>query len=238
MRKEKRNMETTDTNATSYLCTDTSAEDIVRKFIEVGRPEEGPSADRFYELCKHLFDVNWKHQKFWVNDGKKGEGILTKNDLFQSTMYSVLAKLETYDQEESFANWYYTICNRACRKEFNQIKQHSSVLSLNVPIMNNEEDDRELMDTLQDGDFDFTQGIIVGSWLEEVLGELKDNYRAAVILKIILDYDTKEIAQMYHVKESTVNNWIHRGKERLRVLVCKDDPGFDYESEHKEEREF
>ena len=236
MRMKNRSMETNGNDDIFYLCKNGEAEAIVQRYIEEGRPKGGASAVRFYELCEGLFNMNWNYKKYWIDKDRNSEGILTREDLFQSTMCLVLEKLEEYDQSKPFSYWFYGICNRACRKEFQYVKKQSSVLSLNEFVNYNDEDDCELIDILPSENSDFTNLSILISLSRERLGKLNVNYRNAFILKVIYGYDTKEIAQMLHVSVSTVNNWVHRGKDKLKKFNCAETPENDHENVQEEEK--
>lgn len=58
--------------------------------------------------------------------------------------------------------------------------------------------------------------------LVKLFGRLPETYRAALEMKLLLDYSGKEIAEHLGISESAVNTRISRGRVLLRELVEKE----------------
>jgi RNA polymerase sigma-70 factor (ECF subfamily) len=56
-------------------------------------------------------------------------------------------------------------------------------------------------------------------YLQELLGQLSPDYRAAVVLADVIGYSYEEIADILDVPVGTVRSRLHRGRSRLREAL-------------------
>ena len=119
--------------------------------------------------------------------------------------------------EKSFCSWLSVICLNSYRKLYNDAMKFDTC-SLDAPVLTK---DGELCGTLADtidSGVDVEKRIIDIEMLKEVLDwffGLRSNYRRAMELCYIGGMSRKEASVVLNVRETTLNNHLKRGADRL-----------------------
>ena len=61
------------------------------------------------------------------------------------------------------------------------------------------------------------------SWLLDAMKDLPEKYRISLYLYYYEEYSAREIAEMMGVKESAVNQYLARGRRKLRTIITDEE---------------
>ncbi len=151
-----------------------------------------------------------------VNNYELGDW--TVEDLAAECMVKVIGNLEKYDNTYSFNTWYSHICSNTFCKHYNRYKK---VEFHEISIFKDEDDEEvSIIDTLS-GPVNIEESFVKGentAWKEFMgaINGLNSNYRAAIDMCYIKGMSVKQAAAILGVNESTVNNWLARGRKKLQ----------------------
>lgn len=138
---------------------------------------------------------------------------------------------DMYDPEKSnFSTWLYTICKNLCLAELYKIKKDnyfpqdiseiydSEKLSNNIVTVSDKNqytvEDNELVCNTPD---EITQKIYNTSIME--INNLGGNYTKILTMKLVDDKKIREISDELDMNESTVKNYLYKGKEMLEDIM-------------------
>lgn len=145
-------------------------------------------------------------------------------DATQETFLKVYRHFARFRGEASLKTW---ICRiainqaRSTERWWRRRHRHSTA-SLESPLGLNLDDDRSLADTLESDAVSPEADALSrerGRRIEAGLGDLKKDFRVAVILRDIEGLSYEEIAYVTEVSVGTVKSRIARGREMLREAV-------------------
>lgn len=155
-----------------------------------------------------------------VRDREKSE------DLAQDTFIKVLNHIDRYKPEFKFSSWIFKIAHNTALDDIR--KKEIPTLSLqgsphekdpaeaaaHAPTVTSDEPTPE----------EFVEGRELGGRIEAAIGELREEYRTAIVLRHIEGRPYEEIAEIMDVPLGTVKTYIHRARlelrERLEHLRC------------------
>jgi RNA polymerase sigma-70 factor (ECF subfamily) len=130
-------------------------------------------------------------------------------DIAQVAMLKAWRALPAFKLDSALGTWLYRITINACSDELRRRKTKT----VSVEVMS--EQGKELADG------GFEEGALTGQSIAWAVGQLNDEYRAAVVLRDIEGYTYDEIAEILHCPIGTVRSRINRAREQLRNLLTK-----------------
>ncbi len=146
-------------------------------------------------------------------------------DMVQEVFLKIFRNIRTFRGNSSLKTWVYRI---AVNEAYNHRRWFSRHQRQEVG-MSRDEVTRSYEDSLADPGrtpFDLTLDRETRALVEEALGKLNPNFRAAVVLRDIEDLSYEEIAVVLEVSIGTVKSRILRGREALRKeLEARLEPG-------------
>jgi len=168
-------------------------------------------AAEFVNECNRICETLVRVNRFELGDW-------TIEDLAGEVMVKVISNLEKYDNAYSFNTWYSQICKNTFFKHYNTYKK----VNLNEISAVKDEDDAEvsIFDTISSG-LDIEDSFVKSqsiAW-NELMGAIEDlntNYKMAIQMCYIKGFSVKRAADEMGVAESTVNNWLARGRKKLK----------------------
>lgn len=155
------------------------------------------------KLDKDSFEVYY--QKYSGNALRVAAAVVRSDaaaaDVVQETFLRVYLNMHKFDNTKNFEPWFYRILINECRRAYG--KKYET-----API----EDLSELAQPIKT-EYDY---------LYEAIGELKKFQRIPIILHYLSGYSYKEIAVILRLNLTTVKARIKRGKEKLRLILQKE----------------
>jgi RNA polymerase sigma-70 factor (ECF subfamily) len=139
-------------------------------------------------------------------------------DLAQDTFIKVLNALDKYDPSYKFSSWIFKIAHNTTVDHLR--KKRPDTLSLEGSPHARTQEQAEAtsftpVDTAEDPEY-YTESQEIGSEIEEAIGELRPEYREAILLWHVEGRPYDEIAQIMDLPLGTVKTYIHRGRNELR----------------------
>jgi RNA polymerase sigma-70 factor (ECF subfamily) len=139
-------------------------------------------------------------------------------DLAQVTFVRVFNHIDRYDPRYKFSSWIFKIATNLTidwirRKELNTVSIDGSrnavtaeqIEATSITIASPDENPEELLEARQ-----------LGQEIEEAIGKLRPEYRAAILLRHVEGREYQEIAEILALPLGTVKTYIHRGRNELR----------------------
>ena len=139
-------------------------------------------------------------------------------DLAQDTFIKVLNALDKYDPSYKFSSWIFKIAHNTTIDHLR--KKELDTLSLDgSPHARTAEQAEATSFTPADTGLDparYTESQQIGSEIELAIGELRPQYREAILLWHVEGRPYDEIAEIMDLPLGTVKTYIHRGRNELR----------------------
>jgi RNA polymerase sigma-70 factor (ECF subfamily) len=139
-------------------------------------------------------------------------------DLAQETFVRVFNHIDRYDPKYKFSSWIFKIATNLTidhirRKELNTVSIDGSrnattaeqIEATAITIISPDENPEELLEAKE-----------LGEEIEEAIGRLRPEYRAAILLRHVEGREYQEIAEIMALPLGTVKTYIHRGRNELR----------------------
>jgi RNA polymerase sigma-70 factor (ECF subfamily) len=144
-------------------------------------------------------------------------------DLAQETFVKAFRALGSYDRRYRFSNWLFKIANNLTIDYLR--KRQIPTLSIDAPAGTRDgvrPGETALAHVLPDSgetpEVHMTN-LELGAQLEDAIGQLRPEYRSAILLRHVEGYAYDEIADIMGVPMGTVKTYLHRGRSELRELL-------------------
>ena len=144
-------------------------------------------------------------------------------DIAQESFIKVLNALDRYDPRFKLSSWIFKIANNTAidhlrKKELDTVSLDGSPHARSVaeaaetwtPSVASEDESPE----------EYVERRELGQELERALGELRPEYRTAIILWHMEDRPYEEIAEIMEIPLGTVKTYIHRARKELRDILA------------------
>jgi RNA polymerase sigma-70 factor (ECF subfamily) len=169
--------------------------------------------DRIYAVCRRVTG-----------------GTSDADDACQEALIKITRNLPRFDGRAAFSTWAYRIATNASLDELRKRKRRPSLHSINPHGLDSEPD---VVDPVATKRIDAVDDRLA---IDEALGELNNDFKAAVVLRDVADLDYDEIADVLEIPIGTVKSRIARGRaalaESLRLDGLLKDPLTRPASEH------
>lgn len=139
-------------------------------------------------------------------------------DLAQETFVRVFNHIGRYDPRYKFSSWIFKIATNLTidwirRKELKTVSIDGSRNAVTsdemeasaITIVSDDENPEELLEAKE-----------LGEEIEQAIGKLRPEYRAAILLRHVEGREYQEIAEIMALPLGTVKTYIHRGRNELR----------------------
>ena len=143
-------------------------------------------------------------------------------DLAQETFVKVFNHLESYNPKYKFSSWIFKIASNLAidtlrKKELKTVSldgsRHAStpdeVESTRITVASSDENPEELLEAKE-----------LGDEIEGAIGQLRAEYRTAIVLRHVEGRPYEEIAEIMEIPLGTVKTYIHRARAELRDLLA------------------
>jgi RNA polymerase sigma-70 factor (ECF subfamily) len=139
-------------------------------------------------------------------------------DLAQETFVRVFNHIGRYDPRYKFSSWIFKIATNLTidwirRKELKTVSIDGSRNAVTsdemeataITIVSDDENPEQLLESKE-----------LGEEIEQAIGKLRPEYRAAILLRHVEGREYQEIAEIMALPLGTVKTYIHRGRNELR----------------------
>jgi RNA polymerase sigma-70 factor (ECF subfamily) len=147
-----------------------------------------------------------------VRDREKAE------DLAQDTFIKVLNAIERYDPSFKFSSWIFKIAHNTALDQLR--RKEPETLSLEGSPHARTEAEAEAStitpEAATENPEQYTASRELGSVIEQAIGQLRPEYRTAILLCHVEGRPYEEIAEIMAVPLGTVKTYIHRARNELK----------------------
>jgi RNA polymerase sigma-70 factor (ECF subfamily) len=162
--------------------------------------------DRVFAVCRHLL-------------GNPADAA----DAAQNAMISAVRGLDRFDGHAAFGTWLYRIATNAALDELRRRARRPLLVDQRATGDTDLVVDRAADHGAGDAYGTIEDRLLVGP----ALATIRDDYRAAVVLRDVADLDYAEIAEVLGIPPGTVRSRIARGRAALAVALGTSRPGPD-----------
>ncbi|MHB1192561.1 MAG: RNA polymerase sigma factor [Longimicrobiales bacterium] len=144
-------------------------------------------------------------------------------DLAQEAFIRAFNAIGSYNTGYKFSNWIFKIANNHTidhlrKRRLDTVSIHGSphattpdeISQSRVVISSDDENPLELMEHRE-----------LGSQIESAIGELRDEYRTAILLRHVEGYAYEEIADIMGLPLGTVKTYLHRARNELKSKLAE-----------------
>lgn len=135
------------------------------------------------------------------------------SDAVQDAFLKAYSSLSEYRGRGYFGAWLRKILVNHCLSVLRQRHHYLSLQDLDIEVPSHERGPEAQVVAHTETDA-----------IRRAMGRLPAHFRTALVLRVVEDLSYREIAQLLSVPESTVETWIHRGRQRMRVLLGEETP--------------
>lgn len=192
---------------------------LVKKFVD------NPTHDNFNKLWERFYFGVKGHAFKFMHDWDLAD------DMTVQTFTRAWEFRDKYDIEKAkFSTWLYTICRNLCLGEINKRNKEnivgsdisdmfdSAMLSSSTAMSTN-----STQYTIENGDLVANSADdLVLKMYDTSLNEIEKlggNYAKVLRMKLVDDMKIREIADQLNMNESTVKNYLYKGKETLESIM-------------------
>jgi RNA polymerase sigma-70 factor (ECF subfamily) len=154
--------------------------------------------DRIFSLCRRL-------------TGNHADAL----DATQEAMIAVVRGLPGFDGRSAFSTWVYRVATNACLDELRRRTRRPQVTRLDD--IGSRADARAARSRSAPDPGDSVPDRLD---IDEALGRLRPEFRAAVVLRDVCRLDYAEIAEVLHIPAGTVRSRIARGRAELAETLA------------------
>ncbi|HOX10380.1 MAG TPA: RNA polymerase sigma factor [Candidatus Moranbacteria bacterium] len=134
-------------------------------------------------------------------------------DILQDVFLSAYKNLNDFDQDLKFSSWIYRIAHNKVISHFRKVTARPKTMTYEgdsqlLNILASEEDIAKSMEKRHDA-----------AEVRDVLDELDEKYREALVLKFLEEKDYKEISDILEKPMGTVATLINRAKKQFKEKV-------------------
>ena len=126
-------------------------------------------------------------------------------DVFQETCMRVLKNAGRFDPRSRFRTWLYTVAHNLCMDELRRRRRRMSIPAGELPGPLPAPDPHERL--------------VGGEYAQRLLGGLKPDSRAVVVLRVLHGYSQEETARIVGVPVGTVKSRLHHALKQLRRMA-------------------
>jgi RNA polymerase sigma-70 factor (ECF subfamily) len=143
-------------------------------------------------------------------------------DLSQETFIKVFNHLDRYNPSYKFSSWIFKIASNlaidALRKK--ELKTVSLDGSRHAETADEAESTRITVESKDENPEERLEAKELGHEIEQAIGELRSEYRTAILLRHVEGRPYEEIAEIMGIPLGTVKTYIHRARGELRETLA------------------
>jgi len=143
-------------------------------------------------------------------------------DLAQEAFVKVFRALDQYDPAHRFSSWLFKVAHNVTvdhlrRRQLDTVSIDGS--PHDDPSGSGSDTRISLASTLESPE-EFAENRELGDRIEQAIGRLRPDYRAAILLRHVEGHSYEEVAEIMEVPLGTVKTYIHRARGELRTILA------------------
>ena len=143
-------------------------------------------------------------------------------DLAQEAFVRAFDRLEQYDPDYKFSSWLFKIAHNLTidhlrKKELDTVSIHGAP---DATTPDEQEATAVTLESRQERPDERFEAEALGEEIEAAIGELRPDYREAVLLRHVQGHSYREIAEIMDVPLGTVKTYIHRARNELQEKLA------------------
>ena len=143
-------------------------------------------------------------------------------DLAQEAFIRAFNAIGSYNTSYKFSNWIFKIANNHTidhlrKRKLDTVSIHGS------PHATTQDEISQSRLVLESGDenpLELVENRELGGQIEEAIGELREEYRTAILLRHVEGYAYEEIADIMDLPLGTVKTYLHRARNELKTRLA------------------
>ncbi len=141
-------------------------------------------------------------------------------DMAQEALVKAFVSITLFNGQSSFKTWLYRITTNVCLDFLRKKKRQANVISLTTGDDEKQNAQLDVVDANADPQQKAEQNELREAIINAI-GELDDEYRAAIVLRELEGMDYRQIATTLRVSLGTVKSRISRARMQLREKLSK-----------------
>jgi RNA polymerase sigma-70 factor, ECF subfamily len=143
-------------------------------------------------------------------------------DIAQETFVKVFNHLGSYNPKYKFSSWIFKIASNLAIDHLRKKEPETISLdgSRNAQTAEQMEATRITVESRDENPEEFVMAKELGAEIEVAIGELRPEYRTAVLLRHVEGRPYEEIAEIMDIPLGTVKTYIHRARTELKVSLA------------------
>jgi RNA polymerase sigma-70 factor (ECF subfamily) len=143
-------------------------------------------------------------------------------DIAQETFVKVFNHLGSYNPKYKFSSWIFKIASNLAIDHLRKKEPETISLdgSRNAQTAEQMEATRITVESRDETPEEFVMARELGAEIEVAIGELRPEYRTAVLLRHVEGRPYEEIAEIMDIPLGTVKTYIHRARTELKVSLA------------------
>jgi RNA polymerase sigma-70 factor, ECF subfamily len=143
-------------------------------------------------------------------------------DLAQEAFIRAFNAISSYNASYKFSSWIFKIANNHTidhlRKK--QLDTISIDGSPHATSAQDQEKTRLIVEAKDESPEEYVEHRELGSQIERAIGELRPEYRTAILLRHVEGYAYDEISEIMDLPLGTVKTYLHRARSELKELLA------------------
>lgn len=143
-------------------------------------------------------------------------------DLAQEAFIRAFNAIDSYDATYKFSSWIFKIANNHTIDHLRKRKLDTVSIHGSPSASSAEEQERTritLESTSEQPDA-YVESRELGGMVEEAIGQLRPEYRTAILLRHVEGYAYEEIAETMELPLGTVKTYLHRARKELKDILA------------------
>ncbi|TVR66537.1 MAG: sigma-70 family RNA polymerase sigma factor [Gemmatimonadales bacterium] len=147
----------------------------------------------------------------------------TAEDVAQEAFVKAFNAIHTYNPSYRFSNWIFKIANNMAIDRLRKRELDTVSIDGAPGADSAQEEQRTSMDLPDRGETPdaYAENRELGSQIEGALGQLRPEYRTAVLLRHVEGHSYQEVSEIMDLPLGTVKTYIHRGRTELKGLLAE-----------------
>jgi len=143
-------------------------------------------------------------------------------DLAQEAFVRAFDRLDQYDPDYKFSSWLFKIAHNLTidhlrKKELDTVSIHGAP---DATTPDEQEATAVTLESREERPDERFEAEALGEEIEAAIGELRPDYREAVLLRHVQGHSYREIAEIMDVPLGTVKTYIHRARNELQEKLA------------------
>jgi len=143
-------------------------------------------------------------------------------DLAQEAFIRAFNAIASYKPKYKFSSWIFKIANNHTIDHLRKRKLDTVSIDGSPHARTSEEEaqTRLVVESHEEAPDRYVEAKELGSQIEEAIGELRPEYRTAVLLRHVEGHSYDEIAEIMELPLGTVKTYLHRARGELKELLA------------------